>query len=254
MNQLSFEHCDFGRGDSTLIKDLSLNLEESTSIVLLGKNGVGKTTFFKTLLTTIPLLGGEIKYNGKNFFKITPIERAKIFSFLLTSKTFDMFLKVEDLLHLGRFPHVHGWGRLTKDDHKVVDEFVEIFHLKEFLGENFSYLSDGEKQKCLLARTFIQDTPNVFLDEPGSYLDIKNKLELFLTIKELAQIKNRRIIFSTHDIESTSKVFDVFWFLDEINQQMVTGDHTLFEMPVFKKAFSSDQFFFDQRKKTFEFN
>ena len=253
MSLLEFKSTSFGRGNLPLIKNFSAGLSEGTCIALLGKNGAGKTTFFKSLMQSVELIDGDITYDGVDIFTMSAVERSRIFSFLLTNRNFDMFLKVEDLLKLGRFPYTSNWGSLTNKDEQIIEEFVELFKLQNYLKQDFQRLSDGEKQKCLLARTFIQDTPVLLLDEPGSYLDIKNKLELFIVIKDLAASRNKIVIFSGHDIESMSKIFKQFWFLDDQTKSIMTGDDAIFNKNEFQKAFSSELFVFDQKSKTFEF-
>lgn len=252
MSRLKLSNLKVGR-ETTLFSATDIELSQGEVTVFLGKNGAGKTTFFKSLLGMISFLSGEIEYQGASFFSLTIMQRAQLISYLLTNQRFDMFLTVTDLLRLGRYPYQQNWSQFSEHDHQIIDEYVTLFDLHSFLDKRINELSDGERQRCLLARTFIQDTPFIILDEPGSYLDVKHKLELFLTIKQIAQKKNKTIIFSTHDIEVCSKLFNHLWLIDSDNRMLLSGGLEILESEAFHRTFSSDQFYFDQKSQSFTF-
>lgn len=253
MSELEFRNIKIGRDKSLFECEYSL-LPAGKVTVFLGKNGAGKSTFYKSLLGMLPLLGGTITYNQRPLFDYSMSQRAKLLSYMLTNQQSDLFLTVSDLLKLGRYPYQQNWSQFSEFDYQIIKEFIELFSLQSFLSKRVNELSDGERQRCFLARTFIQDTPFIILDEPGSFLDVKHKLELFLTIKEVAAKKNKTIIFSTHDIEVSSKLFQNFWLIDSDNRELLTGGLEILESGAFKRTFSSDQFYFDQKSKSFIFN
>ncbi len=253
MSNLIFTNIAVGRKTS-LITSFSATLELGKITVLLGPNGAGKTTLFRTILGELPLLSGEILYQQQNIFKLSTIERAKLLAFMLTEREFDIFLTVDELLKLGRYPHSDGQGFLNIQDWRVIDEYVEYFNLASFMSRRLVELSDGEKQRVFLARVFIQETPFIFLDEPTSFLDVKNRIELMLLIRKLAVEKRRSILFSTHDIELAVKLFDQFWLLDKQNSCLHCGDRELLKKEAFQCLFTGKQFSFNLENCSFDFN
>jgi iron complex transport system ATP-binding protein len=254
LNPLSFEHCSIGRESTVLIGDFSTVIDRPEVIVLLGGNGAGKSTLFYSLLRELPLLNGEIKLAGKRLDEYSSTQLAREFSFLLTHREFDEFLTVKECLELGRFPFVQNSSQFSKQDHTLIERYVDIFALDNFLDRRLANLSDGEKQRVLIARAFIQDTPFVFLDEPGNFLDVKYRLELFLLLKNISATENKVIIFSTHDIESSAKLFSRFWLVDSQEKKMVVGAEEIFESMAFKTSFTSNKISFSIEHKTFQFN
>ena len=252
-NQLIFQNCSIGRGNISFFEQFSVEISSGV-VVLLGGNGTGKSTLFYTLLREIPLLQGEILLNSKSITTYTRLELAKMFSFLLTTRVFDDFLTVKECLELGRFPFRSSMKQLGSEDQSIISQYIELFKLAPFLSRRFGQLSDGEKQRILIARAFIQDTPFLFLDEPGNFLDVKHRLELFLQIRRIAQEKNKVIIFSTHDIEAVAKIFSTFWLVDRLKCKVIVGDRNIFTTEEFKRNFTSDKISFSSELYTFQFS
>jgi iron complex transport system ATP-binding protein len=124
------------------------------------------------------------------------------------------YLKISELLALGRSPHTNSWGHLSESDHKVIQEIGDILKLNNLTNCFYSELSDGQKQKALLARALIQKPRFLFLDEPTTYLDIPTKIELMKSLKMLSRDKKIGIVFSTHDLNLVEDIVDSIWLID----------------------------------------
>lgn len=181
------EHISFGAGSAELI-------------LLLGVNGIGKSTLLRTLAGLLPPLSGTVKVNNRDIYSLSPAERAKMISAVFTGRDFDSFIKVRELVSLGRYPHTSWMGRLTSEDLEMVDSALNMLKVEHLGDKRVSQISDGERQKVLIAKALCQNTPVVIMDEPTAFLDFKNKASLMEMIQRFSQELNKTIIISTHDI------------------------------------------------------
>jgi iron complex transport system ATP-binding protein len=170
-------------------------------VCLLGPNGSGKSTLIKTLAGVLPALSGTIALEGLNMTQISNVLLAQKRSMVLTENIKADHLNVEGLVAMGRIPYTGWLGKLNTEDKRIIENTLVIFGLSDFKNRTFNNLSDGEKQKVLIARAFAQQTPIIFLDEPTAFLDIPNKMEIMQLLKKLSAEENRSIIISTHDLE-----------------------------------------------------
>lgn len=194
--------------DKPLQEDISMSFKKGSFVALIGRNGKGKTTLLKTLIGFIPKLNGEILIGDKQLEEISNIDLSKQISLVLTERNFDSNLYVRDVLALGRTPYLGLSFKLTEADITVIDRVVDQIRIEHFLDRKLSDLSDGEKQKVLLARALVQETDVIILDEPTAHLDNPNRHELFQFLKQLAHEQNRTIILSTHEIELAKQYVD----------------------------------------------
>lgn len=217
---ITFEHVSIGY-NKTLIADIDETIYENDFICLMGKNGTGKTTLLKTLLGHIKPLQGDIKLFNKNLHDYSRSEIAKLISVVLTQQHEIQNMSVYDLIALGRIPYVSTWGRLSKHDHYIIDEGIDFFDLSEIINQDVATLSDGQLQKCYLARSYIQDTPIIVLDEPTSFLDVVKKNEVMYILKEVVRKKNKSIFYTSHDWNLALNTTDLTWAL--MDQRIKTG-------------------------------
>ncbi len=201
------------RDTSVLHQGMSLDLYAGELTCLLGSNGAGKSTLLRTLTGLQLPLEGEVILQGKNILKYSEQELSTLLGLVLTDKTVVGGLTVTELVALGRYPYTGFFGRLTKDDHRIVEQAMHdvcILHKKDsYVAE----LSDGERQKVMIAKALAQECPIIILDEPTAFLDIVNRIEIMNLLHLIASQQNKIILLSTHDIELALTLADRLWLL-----------------------------------------
>lgn len=211
---IEFQNLSVGFNNRTILSNLNGEIQEGKLIALMGINGAGKSCFLKTMTTINSPLTGELKIDGKSIKKISPLELAKIMAVVLTDKIQADFLKVAELITLGRSPHTNFWGGLSENDNQTLDDVVKLLKIESLYDRYFSDLSDGQKQKVLIARALAQGPRYLFLDEPTTYLDIPSKIELMKILKILSHDKKMGVFFSTHDLSLVEDAVDEIWLID----------------------------------------
>ena len=190
---------------------IDVTLHEGDHVALVGANGSGKTTLFKTLTGNLAPVEGSITLCGKPLGSYKPLERAKLFSLVLTEKPDDLFLKVFDIVASGRYPHSGLLARLDAADMDFIKEKLQITGVSHLIDRDFVSLSDGEKQKVMIAKALVQDTPIIYMDEPTAFLDYPSKVELMKLIARLAVEEHKTILYSSHDLELLMKHASTLW-------------------------------------------
>ena len=198
-----------------LISGINFDCPTSELIVLLGVNGIGKSTLLKTLAGLIEPLSGKISIDGGDIFSLSAISRAQLISGVFTGRDFDSFITVRELITLGRYPYTNWAATLSSDDTARIDHAIEALGLAKLVNKKVTQISDGERQKTLIAKSIAQDTPVIIMDEPTAFLDYKNKAELLHTIRELATKHQKTIILSTHDISAALSYCDRAFLITE---------------------------------------
>lgn len=202
-----------GRSTSLLYEDLSFELFSGELTCLLGSNGAGKSTLLRTLTALQAPLQGSVLFKGENIRKYTEQELSMFIGLVLTDKTVSGGLTVAELVALGRYPYTGFFGRLSKSDHDIIEKAMSdvcIIHKRDaYIAE----LSDGERQKVMIAKALAQECPVIILDEPTAYLDIVNRIEITNLLHNLASSQNKTILLSTHDIELALTLSDRLWLL-----------------------------------------
>ncbi len=211
-----------GYKDEAILPPINVSLNEGDLIALIGPNGAGKSTLFKTLTAHINPIAGNIELLGKNLSIYSPKEKAKLIGLVLTSRPDDMFLKVFDVVASGRCPYTNFFGKMDENDLNIIHESLEIVGINELKDRYFDALSDGEKQKVMIAKTIAQNTPIIFMDEPTAFIDYPSKIELFSLMKMLTKEKNKTIIFSSHDLELLLRYTDDLWMISK-KKELISG-------------------------------
>jgi len=211
------------KGQKIIIQDhLDLSIHGGELICLIGPNGVGKSTLLKTLGKIIPPLSGDILIHGKNYTSITNDEFSRNIGLVLTDHLDDSQLVAADVIAMGRYPYTGFWGKLKEKDWQIVEESAQKVGINQLLDRYFIELSDGEKQKVMIAKALAQQTPLMLLDEPTAFLDFPTKTSLLIMLRKLARMQNMAIILSTHDIELAIKTADQIWLFPE-HQKSING-------------------------------
>lgn len=201
---------------------LNLSLNAGELICLIGPNGVGKSTFLKTLGRIQPELSGEIIIGNSPISKINQQEFSRKLALVLTEQLDIPQMSARDVISLGRYPYTGFWGNLQKKDLNIVIETAQNVGIEHLLNRSYVELSDGEKQKVMIAKALAQQTPLMLLDEPTAFLDFPTKSSLLIMLRKLARQNQMGIILSTHDIELALKTADQIWLFPE-HLKMISG-------------------------------
>ena len=168
---------------------------------LLGANGVGKSTLLRTLSAFQPRLSGEIALLSRDIQDYSDKELSTIVGVVLTDKCDIRNMSVRELIGMGRSPYTGFWGRLGKEDKQIVEEAIAMVRIENLASRMVHTLSDGERQKVMIAKALAQETPVIFLDEPTAFLDFPSKVEIMQLLHHLTRTTNKTIFLSTHDLE-----------------------------------------------------
>ncbi len=215
MEVLETKDLYIGYKNKAILPPINVSLKEGSLISLIGPNGAGKSTLFKTLTDYIKPVSGSIKLMGKELSSYSSKEKAMLIGLVLTERPDDMFLKVYDVVASGRCPYTNFFGKIEKEDENIIHESLEIVGIKQLTNRYFNTLSDGEKQKVMIAKTLAQNTPIIFMDEPTAFIDYPSKIELFSLMKMLTKERNKTIIFSSHDLELLLRYTDDIWLISK---------------------------------------
>ena len=199
--------------DQTLQKDLNFSIEKGEIISLMGQNGVGKTTFLKTLNGLLPPLAGKVTLGQENMVAMNRVEIAKRLAVVLTEKPIINNLSVIELIGLGRHPYSNWLGLLSQEDQDAIEKAIEDTKINYIASKKLHEISDGQFQKVMIARALAQDTDLIVMDEPVAHLDLNNKIEVMLLLKKIAA-QGKSILISTHDIQISTQLSDKMWLFN----------------------------------------
>lgn len=197
-----------------LIEDMDSQLHLGEICLLIGNNGVGKTTLIKSLLGQQNLLDGKILLNTSNLSNLSPVEIAQNISVVFANAQIPSNFTVYDLVALGKYIHYPYYFKLKKEDEAVVEKLIEDLQLSHYRNHPLTKLSDGNLQKAFIARALAQNTPMIILDEPTTHLDEKNKIMILTLLRKLAKEHNKLILFSSHDWRLAKEFSDKIWWLN----------------------------------------
>ena len=199
---------------SVVFPSLSGILEGGTLTCLLGSNGVGKSTLLRTLASFQPPLGGKMLIDGVSIAELSARRLATQIAVVLTVKPAADRLTVRQVVALGRSPYTGFWGNCTEVDWQVVDEAMRLTGIAPLAERNSGTLSDGERQKMMIAKALAQQTPIILLDEPTAFLDYPAKVETLLLLRRIAHEQGKIIFLSTHDVELALQLSDRLWLME----------------------------------------
>ena len=199
----------------TVADGINATIRSGELTCLLGANGVGKSTLLRTLSAFQPKLGGEIVIIDKEIEAFSDKEISRMIGVVLTEKPDIRNMSVRELVALGRSPYTGFWGTLHDEDWQVVDEAIDAVRIGSLRDRMVHTLSDGERQKVMIAKALAQQTPVIFLDEPTAFLDFPSKVEMMQLLRRLAIEAQKTIFLSTHDFELALQVADRLWLMEE---------------------------------------
>ena len=190
-----------GRENISLLEGINVHIQKGELIAILGRNGTGKSTLLRTICGLQEPISGKIIIQGIPIRDLSLIERAKKVSFVSTEPIHVSHMRIVDLVALGRAPYTGWMGKLTVQDQKIISEAISATGLSEKQDAYIDELSDGERQRAMIARALSQDTDIIYLDEPTAFLDVINRYDIFRLLHTLTRQKEKTIIFSTHDLQ-----------------------------------------------------
>ncbi|MCB5479508.1 ABC transporter ATP-binding protein [Roseburia faecis] len=191
-----------------LIKNINLGVRPGEILTLIGPNGSGKSTILKTITKQLKTIGGSVFLGKESMRELTDSEISRHLSMVMTERIHTELLSGRDVVATGRYPYTGRLGILSQQDWKKVDEAIALVHAGEVQQQDFRRISDGQRQRLMLARAICQDTQVLILDEPTSYLDMGFKLDILTTIRMLARKKNLAVIMSLHELDLAQKISD----------------------------------------------
>ena len=202
------ENMTVGYGKTPLIRQIGIHVRAGEIVTLIGPNGAGKSTILRSVIRQLGLLEGTVYLDGMPMKGMGEREIAKRMSILMTERIHPELMNCEDVVGTGRYPYTGRMGILTAEDRGKVREAMEMVHAWDLASRDFSQISDGQKQRILLARAVCQDPSVIVLDEPTSFLDIRHKLELLTILKDLVRRKKVAVLMSLHELDLAQKLSD----------------------------------------------
>lgn len=238
------------KSTTTIASRVNVELKEAELVALIGINGVGKSTFLRTISGVQPELSGKILIKGQDRKEIPADKLAALISLVLTEQPLSKNLGVHELVALGRQPYTNWIGSLSTADREKVARAIGLVNIKDIQQKKCFELSDGQLQKVLIARALAQDTPIMILDEPTSHLDLYHKAQVLKLLKQLTQETGKAIIFATHEINLALQLCDRLILMTP--QEIVQGSpEELIQQGAFDGIFPKDLIIFDTASQSF---
>ncbi len=236
--------------ENVVASGINIAVKEGELVAVIGINGVGKSTFLRTISGVQPALSGKININGKDRENIPPEELATMISLVLTEQPLSKNLGVAELVALGRQPYTNWIGKLTVEDRKMIKNALSLVRIENLQAKKCYELSDGQLQKVLIARALAQDTPLMILDEPTSHLDMYHKAQVLKLLKDLSLGTGKAVIFATHEINLALQLCDKIILMkpdgvvQDTPKQLIQKGH-------FEDIFPADLIVFDRNTESF---
>lgn len=234
-----------GYNGKPLIHDICIGIEKGEIVTLIGPNGSGKSTILKSITRQLRVIGGKVYFADKNLHKLSYKALSTQMAVVLTDRMKPELMTCHDVVATGRYPYTGRLGILSREDEEKVDSAMEAVHAQELGGRDFNAISDGQKQRVLLARAICQEPEIIILDEPTSFLDVRHKLELLSILRGMAKEKKITVIMSLHEIDLAQKISDKIMCVkgDVISHYGVPEE--IFREEIIRDLYEIDNGFFD---------
>lgn len=202
------DHLSVGYNKKALIHDICIGIEKGEIVTLIGPNGSGKSTILKSITRQLQIIGGKVYFDNQNLTSFSYRDLSTKMAVVLTERMKPELMTCHDIVATGRYPYTGRLGILTREDEEKVEEAMAAVHAENLGNRDFNNISDGQRQRVLLARAICQEPDIIILDEPTSFLDIKHKLDLLSILRDMAKKKHITVIMSLHEIDLAQKIAD----------------------------------------------
>jgi iron complex transport system ATP-binding protein len=233
--------------------NISLELHPGELVCLLGPNGVGKSTLIRTMVAMQPALDGVVTLMGESISELHPKELARKISVVLTDRVGVGNMTAYSLVALGRHPYTDWMGRLASNDEQIVQQAIEAVGAVSLASRKVNELSDGERQKVMIARALAQEPAVMVLDEPTAFLDLPHRANVMRILRNLAHDTDRAILLSTHDLDMALRSADRIWLMDHDGSLCVGAPEDLILNGAFQRLFCDEEVEFDIFSGSFKF-
>lgn len=238
--KLRVENLSIGYDRHIVQSNLNLQTNEGELVCLLGTNGCGKSTLLRTIAGLLQPVCGDIFVDELNVNNISSQERARLLALVLTERNALENTHVEDIVSMGRYPYTNILGGLHQEDLQRVEQAMTQTELIPLRNRYFNSLSDGEKQRVLLAKALAQQTPLILLDEPTAHLDLPGRIKTFSLLQRMAHSQQKTILISTHDLSLALQTADTLWLMKPMQGVISGTPQSLLQTSVFTDLFGED--------------
>ena len=224
MTAITTNRLTVGYRGHRVVEDISLSLPCGRLVCLLGPNGAGKSTLLRTLCGFQPPIAGTVTISGSDITTMSAAEVARLVSVVLTDRPLTPSLTAAEMVGMGRAPYTGFWGRLSDDDRRLISEAMQTVGVDSLATRRMGRLSDGERQKVMIAKALAQHTPVIVLDEPTAFLDYPSKVAVMKTLARLAHDEGKTILMSTHNLELAAQLGDELMEIENKHIRKITAD------------------------------
>ena len=239
------------REEKFISRHLELTIAPGEVVMLMGPNGSGKSTLMHTMAGLLPPLSGEVIISGKPLSSLKMKELARLLSLVLTERIPGGNMSISDIVAVGRYPYMGFRGSLRPEDKAVIHEALRACHLDGMQERLYSTLSDGEKQRVMIARALAQETPLILLDEPTAHLDLPSRLEVTTMLRTLARSLGKSILISTHELDLALGWADTIWLMDRAGEIVSAAPEDLILDGHIERVFGAPGLGYDQERGEF---
>lgn len=235
-----------------LIENIEIGLKKGEILTLIGPNGAGKSTVLRSIARQLELLGGTVFIAREDMKQISGAELSQKMAVVLTDKLRTEMMTCEDVVATGRYPYTGRFGILSEEDRQVVKEAMELVHVTAIRDKDFTRISDGQRQRVMLARAICQEPEIIILDEPTSYLDVKYKLEFLSILQKMRTQKGLTVIMSLHELELAARVSDKILCINGRYVERFGSPEEIFESGYISRLFGIKTGSFDEENGSME--
>lgn len=239
------------REEKVISQHLELAIAPGEVVMLMGPNGSGKSTLMHTMAGLLPPLSGEVTISGKPLPSLKMKELAQLLSLVLTERIPAGNMAISDIVAVGRYPYTGFRGSLRPEDKVVIREALTACHLDGMQERLYSTLSDGEKQRVMIARALAQETPLILLDEPTAHLDLPSRLEVTTMLRTLARSLGKSILISTHELDLALGWADIIWLMDRAGEIVSAAPEDLILDGHIERVFGAPGLSYDRERGEF---
>lgn len=243
------EQMSVGYQGKPLIRDIEIGLQRGEILTLIGPNGAGKSTILKSIAKQLKLIHGVVYLDKRELSQMSGSDLSKKMAVVFTEKMKTELMTCEDVVATGRYPYTGSFGVLSKEDYESVREAMELVHVTEIKNQDFNRISDGQRQRVMLARAICQEPEIIILDEPTSFLDVKYKLEFLSLLLELRAKRELTVIMSLHELELSKIISDKILCIKEGYVERCGTPEEIFESDFIKRLFHIKEDCFEGNEK-----